>query len=297
MVNPIFGTDVSGVQYLQEYAEGVFATGTYRFIAPQLRSTWQVQFAPYPVQALGSPDIADFNVSSRVDASVFTFDLTASGVAYLKDACNLGASGVAGSGTYWSHSYVGRCYSDDYGGVINWRVSGARIDNVTVGPGAGAWKVMTSIVHKPPTITGAALATGIYMTEWPGAVADPVLNPDTVTSGSLFTWNASAWYLADAGFRVDSNVVPIRVLGEQNMTKYERTVRDITVMVAPYEGNLQTYIPALNTVGTGVMTFATGRTATFGGLYWHGLTQLAFDPARPAVVGLRGTARTLSIAG
>mgnify|MGYP001598824965 FL=1 len=54
MVNPIFGIDVSGVQYLQERVEGTLPTGTYRFVAPELRAVHQEMYAPYPVSAIGS---------------------------------------------------------------------------------------------------------------------------------------------------------------------------------------------------------------------------------------------------
>jgi len=294
MVNPIFGVDVSGVQFMQEYAEGVLPTGTYRFIAPQLLARWQAMYSPYPVAALGSSDITGFNVGSRIDTSTFTFDVTSSGVAYLKDCINLGSASA--SGTFWSHAYIGRCYSATDAEVKYWKVSGARVDSVAVTPVDGAWRAVVTLLHKPPQITGADPAD-VTFTEYPGEAADPVLTPNAVGSGTIFTWNGAGWYLADLGFSINNNISPVPVLGEHNMSKFNRTVRDINVVVTPYEPNLETYIPMLNTVGTGVVTLATGKTATFTGLYLYGLTQLPFDPVRPSVVGLRGTARSVNLAG
>lgn len=295
MVNPIFGQDVSGVQYLQESTEGSQPTGTYRFIAPELKAVHSIAYAPYPVPAVGSPDIADFVTGGRIDASQFTFDLTASGVAYLKDAINLGSASASGS--YWSHAYIGRVYSTKDAQVKFWRASGARIDSLSLQPGPASWQINVNVAHKPATITGAAMATGIYFTEWPGAAADPVLNPHTVGSGSIFTFNGTAWYLADLGLAVGNNIMPIPTVGEQIPTKFSRTTRTIGFQATPYEENLETYIPLLNAAGTGILTLATGRTVTLTGLYFYGITQLPFSPTRPAAVAMVGTARSLSLAG
>ena len=294
MVNPIFGIDVSGVQYLQERVEGTLPTGTYRFVAPELRAVHQEMYAPYPVSAIGSPDLADFLTAGRADSSTFMFDLTASGVAYLKDAINLG--GASTSGAYWSHAYVGRVYSTEDAQVKYWRVSGARIDNIAVAPGLASWQVQVTVAHKPATITGAA-TTGIYFTEWPGAAADPVLNPHTVGSGTLFTFNGTPWYIATLGLQVNQGVSPVPLAGEQNVAKFNSTRRSIDFVVAPYDTDLETYSPFLNTVGTGVITFATGRTATLTGLYFYGINQLPFMPSRPATLGMAGAVRSINIAG
>jgi hypothetical protein len=295
MVNPIFGVDVSGIQWFTEYTEGVKPTGAYQFVAPELRASWQAGYSPYPVQALGSRDIADFVTGQRMDMSQFTFDLTASGIQHLKHGINLGSASI--SGAYWSQAYVGRIYSQTDAQTKFWEASGARTDTITIGPGAASWQVTETIVHKPPTITGAAQATGIYFTEWPGAALDPVLNPHTVGSGSLFTFNAAPWYIASLGLQVSNNQFPIALAGEQNISKFIPTARTISFMVSPYEENLSTYISALNTVGTGVVTLATGRTLTLTGLYFYGIQQLPFNPMAPATVGLVGTARNISLAG
>ena len=97
MVAPIFGVDVSGIAYMQETAEGVLVTGAYRFVAPELQATTQEKFVPYPVQAGGSVDISDFATAGRMDQTTFMFDLTASGIAYLKDAINIGGSATSGT--------------------------------------------------------------------------------------------------------------------------------------------------------------------------------------------------------
>lgn len=295
MVNPIFGVDVSGIQWLNEYMEGIKPTGTYNFVAPELRATWQAGYSPYPVAALGSRDIADFVVGQRMDASQFTFDLTASGIQYLKHGINLGSASI--SGAYWSQSYIGRIYSQTDAQTKFWQASGARIDTVTIGPGAASWQVAVTVAHKPPTITGAAQPTGVYFTEWPGAATDPVLNPHTVGSGALFTFNAAPWYIADLGVQVSNNQFPIPIAGEQVVSKFTPTARTIGFTVSPYEENLSTYVSALNTVGTGVVTLATGRTLTLTGLYFYGIRQLPFSPMVPATVGLIGTARSISLAG
>jgi hypothetical protein len=295
MVNPIFGVDVSGISYMQETNEGSFVTGTYRFIAPELRSIHQESFTPYPVQAGGSVDIADFATAGRIDQSTFFFDLTASGIAYLKDGINVG--GTASSGTYWSHSLLGRIYSQDDQQVKYWRASGAHIDTVFIAPGVASWQIQTVVQHKPVTITGAANPAGVTITEWPGAASDPILNPNTVSSGSLFTFNGTPWYIATLSLRVNNNNVPIPMGGEQNVARFSRTLRSLDFMVAPYDTNLSTYRPALNTVGTGILTLATGRTITLSGLYFYDIRQLPFQPTRPATLGMVATARTLSLAG
>jgi len=294
MVKPIFGVDVSGIAWMTESTEGAKPTGVYQFVAGDLRASWQAAYSPYSVQALGSRDIADFVTGQRMDASQFTFNLTASGIQHLKFGINLGSATV--SGAYWSQSYIGRIYSQTDAEVKFWMASGARIDTVTIGPGAASWQVTETIVHKPPTITGADPA-GTTFTEWPGAAVDPVLNPHTVGSGTLFTFNAAPWYIADLGLQVSNNQFPILMAGEQNVSKFTPTARTIGFMVSPYEENLSTYISALNTVGTGVVTLATGRTLTLTGLYFYGIRQLPFNPMAPATVGLVGTARNISLAG
>lgn len=229
-----------------------------------------------------------------MDASQFTFDITASGIAYLKEGINLGSAST--SGAYWSHAYIGRVYSQADAETVYWTVSGARIGSVAIGPGAASWQAVVTVVHKPPTISGIEPTNATY-TEWPGAATDPVLNPHTVGSGTLFQFNGAAWYVADIGFQVNNNLVPVGICGEQNVSKWNITNRDIAVAAVPYEPNLQTYIPLVNTVGTGVLTLATGRTVTFGGLVFYGMRQLPFDPVRPATVSLVGAARTVSLAG